>query len=95
MTVKLRYKEPEGDTSELIEVPVVDANATFADSSDDFALATAVASFGMLLRGSPHSANFNFAFVRELADGARGADPFGYRAEFIDLVDRAMALSGQ
>jgi len=92
MTVKLRYKLPDGDTSTLIEVPVVDGGATFADSSDDFAFALSVASFGMLLRGSPHSANFNYAFVRELADAARGDDAFGYRAEFIDLVDRAAAL---
>lgn len=92
MTVKLRYKLSDGDTSTLIEVPVVDGGATFADSSDDFAFALSVASFGMLLRGSPHGANFNYAFVRELADAARGNDAFGYRAEFIDLVDRAAAL---
>lgn len=95
MTVKLRYKQPDGDTSELIEMPVMDADETFADSSDDFAFATAVASFGMLLRGSPHSANFNYAFVRDLADAARGADPNGYRAEFIDLANRASGLSGR
>jgi len=92
MTVKLRYKEPDGDVSKLIEMPVVDTGATFADSSDDFAFAAAVASFGMLLRGSPHSEDFNYDFVCELARASIGEDPFGYRAELVDLVNRAIAL---
>ncbi|MFQ5495374.1 MAG: YfbK domain-containing protein, partial [Phycisphaerae bacterium] len=115
LTVKLRYKEPDGDTSKLIQVPVTDGGATLADSSDDFAWAASVASFAMLLRDaaarkvrSPQTADagvddadnhvslraqgFTMEAVREIAMTATGADPFGYRAEFVSLVDKAMAL---
>ena len=93
MTVKLRYKEPDGDVSELIEVPVVDSGETFADSSDDFAFALSAASLGMLLRGYPTSENFDYDFVYELAAGSMGDDASGYRAEFVELVNRARAIA--
>lgn len=106
MTVKLRYKEPDEDVSKLIEVPVIDSRATFNSSSDDFAFAAGVASFGMLLRQSVHAKTtgstpadaidlFDYEFVREVAVNSRGADPFGYRAEFLQLVEKAQALSSQ
>ncbi len=106
MTVKLRYKEPDEDVSKLIEVPVVDSGAAFEASSDDFAFAASVASFGMLLRQSSYSKIhgstpadaidlFDYDFVREVAANSRGADPFGYRAEFLQLVEKAQALSRQ
>ena len=80
----------EAETSKELAQPLKGDVAK--ELTDEFRFAAAVASFGMLLKGSPHSANFNYAFVRELADGARGQDPFGYRAEFVDLVSRAEAL---
>lgn len=105
MTVKLRYKEPDGDTSKLIEVPVIDSGLAFVNTSDDFAFAAAVASFGMLLKGSVHARVpgtsvsdpgarlFDYAFVRETADAARSDDPNGYRAEFVALVEKAEQLT--
>ncbi len=92
MTVKLRYKEPDGDTSRLLEVPVTDAGLSLADASDDFAFGAAVASFGMLLRGSEHCGEFTYGAVLEMADTALGEDPHGYRREFVDLVQRAVEL---
>jgi Ca-activated chloride channel family protein len=93
MTVKLRYKEPDGDESKLIEVPVQDSGATFAQSSDDFAFAASVAAFGMLLRHSEHVGPMTFAAVAEFAEGAKGQDLYGYRAEFIDLVRKAESIA--
>ena len=95
MTVKLRYKEPAGDTSKLIEMPVTDQGTTLADASDDFAFAAAVASFGMLLRHSAHVGEFTFADVVELAESGFGEDSFGYRDEFVQLVARAAELTAQ
>ena len=92
MTVKLRYKEPDGDTSRLIEVAVTDAGLTLADASEDFAFAAAVASFGMLLRGSQYIPDLTYEAVVELAEASLGQDAHGYRAEFVDLVDRAIEL---
>jgi len=95
MTVKLRYKEPDGDTSKLIEVVARDGGSVFDDMSDDFVFGASVASFGMLLRGSQYSGDFTFDAVRETASTALGEDPFGYRTEFVALVEKANALQVQ
>ena len=54
LTLKLRYKQPDGDKSTLISFPVDDDTQRFGEASDDFQFAAAVASFGMLLRGSQY-----------------------------------------
>ncbi len=95
MTVKLRYKDPEGDVSKLIELPVTDEGLTIDDASDDFVFAASVASFGMMLRGSAHTPDLSFDSVLEMAKSAMGEDPFGYREEFIQLVEKAKTLSTQ
>jgi Ca-activated chloride channel family protein len=49
----------------------------------------------MLLRDSPHKGASDFASVLALAEGGRGEDPWGYRAEFVDLVEKARGLMGR
>jgi Ca-activated chloride channel family protein len=93
MTVKLRYKQPDGDTSTLLEKPVTDGGAVFLSTSADFRFAAAVAAFGMVLRESPHKGDSNFDSVLEFAQGAIGTDAAGYRAEFVDLVRKAKAIA--
>jgi Ca-activated chloride channel family protein len=90
MTVKLRYKEPDGETSRLLAVAVKDGSQT---DSADVRFAAAVAAFGMLLRDSEHKGTASFADVLELAHQGQGPDPGGYRAEFIQLVESARALA--
>jgi Ca-activated chloride channel family protein len=92
MTVKVRYKEPEGETSKLLQFPVKDAGARLSDASVDFRFATAVASFGMLLRDSEHKGKGSYAGVLEAASASKGADKGGYRAEFLQLVRKAKSL---
>jgi len=92
LTVKLRYKKPEGGASLLVEQAVVDTGASVAQSSRDFRFAAAVAQFGMLLRESPHAGSATWGSVKELATEGKGEDRGGYRAEFINLVDRAAGL---
>ncbi len=91
LTVKLRSKRPDGDTSALVEVPLTDAGGTFERATADFRFAAAVAAFGMLLRGSQHAGGATFAEVATIAGGALGPDSGGYRAEFLDLVRKAEA----
>ena len=55
----------------------------------------AVAAFGQLLKGGEYIGDFGYADVAELAAGARGADPFGYRGEFLGLVRLADSLAPQ
>jgi Ca-activated chloride channel family protein len=95
LTLKLRYKEPDGIESRLVEFPLKDRGGSFHSASKDFQFAAAVASFGMILRGSEHRGSGNLHAVAEIAGGAIDADPSGYRAEFVDLVRKAQALSAK
>lgn len=92
LTLKVRYKEPAGDESRMLEFPLVDRGNDFAEASDDFKFAAAVAGLGMLLRDSPHKGSATFAAVAGWAESGLGADAGGYRAEFVDLVRRAESL---
>ncbi len=93
LIVKLRYKPPTGDTSKLLKRGVVDEGYGYAEASDDLKFASAVAGFGMLLRGSPHKGTLTYAAVLELGSASEGKDPSGYRREFLDLVRKAKSLS--
>lgn len=91
--MRLRYKAPDGDVSRLIEYPVRrDAQLEPASTSDSFRFAAAVAAFGQKLQGSSYIGQYDYDSIGQLAARARGADRFGYREEFLALVDRAAAL---
>lgn len=93
LTVKVRYAPPAGGPSRRFE-RFVAAGAPPADTSTEFRFAAAVAAFALVLRGSPHAGSFGFDGVRALAEGARGADLDGERAEFLTLVQMAADLAG-
>jgi len=93
MTVKLRYKDPDGQTSQLISKPVRDGGADLAMLPEDLRFASAVAEFGLLLRDSEHKGKASYRQVLELARNSRGNDTEGYRAEFIKLVEAASQLA--
>jgi Ca-activated chloride channel homolog len=92
--LRLRYKAPGETESRLIERPVTDADAVadFASAGDDQRFSVAVAAFGQKLRGADAVAGFDYDNIVEIASAARGADPFGYRAEFLSMVRLASAL---
>jgi Ca-activated chloride channel family protein len=92
LTVKLRWKKPEGDTSTLLEVPLAEQGAAFDAAPADLRFAAAVAAFGMILRDSEHKGTATLALVAEVAGSALGRDQGGYRAEFLDLVRKAEAV---
>ena len=95
MTLKLRYKAPDGDTSRLIEravtMPAADERAT----GENFYFSAAVAEFGMILRDSEHRSSATLDQVLALARDAQGEDRYGYRAEFIRLVEDYQVLVGE
>jgi Ca-activated chloride channel family protein len=93
MTVKLRYKDPAGQTSKLISRPVSDNDASPARLPEDLRFASAVAEFGLLLRNSEHKGSSSYRQVLELARNSKGDDSDGYRAEFIKLVEAASQLA--
>lgn len=94
--VKIRYKLPNEDTSKLITTPVTSANevASFDQASTDQRFSVAVAAFGQKLRDEDATAKFGYDKIMQIATVARGADPFGYRSEFLSLVRLASVLGG-
>jgi Ca-activated chloride channel family protein len=95
LTLKIRYKQPDGDTSSLLTFPTEDKGTKFGQASQDFRFAAAVASFGMLLRDSQYKGNATFAGVLETATEAASGDTSGYRAEFLEMIERARQIAGQ
>ena len=87
MTVKLRYKNPEEDKSLYLD-RVITANELSSSQSEDFIWSASVAAFGMKLRGSDY-AKLDYAEIIQMAKSAKGADINGYRAELIQLIEKA------
>ncbi len=92
--LKLRYKLPEADTSSRITVPITAQmeRASVADLPEDYRFAASVAAFGQKLRGTRFVDGYDYAEIIDLANGARGADPFGHRGAFVGLVRLADSL---
>ncbi len=84
LTIKLRYKKPDANTSKSIQKAVMDN--VQGKTSDNFRFAAAVAEFGMLLRDSDFKQNSSYHQLIELATSAIGKDKEGYRSEFLKLA---------
>ncbi len=95
VTVKLRYKKPEGDTSELTERSFVDNGSKFENAAPDLKFAAAVAEFGMILRDSQYKGKGTIGAVIEWAQEGKGRDTAGYRAGFIELARKTQALKAR
>ena len=93
LTVKVRYKAPQGKKSQLLQAVLQAGAKPISECPADFRLAASVAQFGMLLRNSPHAGKSSFEDAIKLAVSAKGDDPEGYRAEYIQLLKKARALS--
>lgn len=93
--LRLRYKTPEGDKSQLIEhgVAYTMIKPDLAHTSDGFRFAAAVAGFGQLLRGGKYTADWTLEKAAQLAQQARGNDQYGYRGELLGLIALAESLS--
>jgi Ca-activated chloride channel family protein len=92
--LRIRYKLPGETTSGVTAQPVkVEARTGFAEAPADARFATAVAGFAQILRSGGRVENFTYQDVLEIANGARGDDPLGYRAEFTQLVRTAASLA--
>ena len=92
LTLKLRYKLPEEESSQLMEHVVYDSGATFAQADREFQFAAAVAGFGMLLRDSEHRGDWTYDSVLQVAEASTGVDEHGFREEFVELVAIANQL---
>ncbi len=87
-TLKLRYKHPEGEVSQLVEAPVTGEAVKWEDAGNDFRMASAVALFGMKLRNLPEAADVSWERVAEIARPALADDPEERRAEFVEMIKK-------
>ncbi|MBI5863230.1 MAG: von Willebrand factor type A domain-containing protein [Planctomycetes bacterium] len=95
LTLKLRYKAPEGEQSRRIEFALDDASGSFDEASPEFRFAAAVAGFAMKLRGTPFADGWTLDAIAETALTSLGDDPDRYRTEFLTLVKQAELLQAQ
>jgi Ca-activated chloride channel family protein len=92
LTLKMRYKRPDGWFSRKLEWAMNDSGAHAQNASADFKFAAAVAAFGMILRASPHLGTADHDIVLRLAGEGLGQDPAGYRRAFVDLVKKSKQI---
>ncbi len=93
--LRLRYKKPDSDKSQLISriIHSDDVIEQLDQTTDNYRFSAAVAGFGELLSNSKYLPDFGFPDALSLAEGSIGADSFGYRSEFVQLVKIAESLS--
>ena len=87
--LRLRYKLPHSNKSELIEQPIVQTAKLKPGHQREANFAIAVAGFAQLLKGSNYAGDFSYDKVIELAQANKGQDEYGYRTEFVQLVRKA------
>ncbi|MEE9388497.1 MAG: VWA domain-containing protein [Paracoccaceae bacterium] len=90
--LRLRYKNPGEANSHLLETPIINS---LTSAGPDALFATAIAGFGQLLRGSDYLGHWSWGQAIDLANGALGDDPYGYRREAVSLMRLAQSLSHQ
>ncbi len=93
LQVRLRYKAPKSDNSELITSSVTDPNSSIDKASANLKFAAAVTAFGMNISNSKYKGSSNFNTIIELATQSKGSDLDGYRAEFIRLVEKSKKIA--
>lgn len=94
LTVKLRYKEPKAENSQLLTIGLLDKNVSIENASDNLKFASAVAQFGLIMRESRFKGNSNFNNLKNLSNSSIGSDLKGYRKDFINLAEKANRLKG-
>ena len=91
-TVRIRYKDPDGKKSKEFSEVLSGDPVNLKKSSNNFRFSAAVAEFSMILRDSEFKGDASLKSVEELAKKAKGDDQFGYRSEFLTLVERVKVL---
>jgi len=93
--LRLRYKRPGEDRSQLIERPILESELlkSVEQASDAYRFAAAVAAFGQKLRGGRYTGDYRYDDLLQLARSARGDDAQGWRGEFLQLVQLAASLT--
>ena len=91
--LKLRYKAPESEQSQLIEQPIAAKSIPLADAEEATRFAIAAASYAQALKGGKYNGALDWAGILRLAQAAQGSDPYGQRAGLLQLIEKARELS--
>ena len=94
LTLKVRYKQPEGSVSTKQEFVLNESDRDEQPQvvDRDMQWATAVAEFGLLLRQSKMAPNADWSRMLERAEMATQGD--AYRLECVQMMRKARSLSG-
>lgn len=86
LTVNIRYKEPDGDTSSLITRPV--DSLSYTDTmSENLSWAAGVAQAGMLIRKSEYAGTSTLEDVISRLSGLNSTKEDEYRKEFCEMLE--------
>ncbi|MDO4642890.1 MAG: VWA domain-containing protein [Cardiobacteriaceae bacterium] len=91
--LKIRYKKPEQKNSILLEQAIPAESIPLANADENTRFAIAVASYAQALRGGKYNGKYSWTEISRLAQTAKGHDPYGERAELIQLLETAQRLS--
>ncbi|MCH5597240.1 YfbK domain-containing protein [Niabella ginsengisoli] len=86
MTVKFRYKKPDGDKSLLLQKVIAGSPVTFRNASENIHLAAGLAQFGMLLRNSEYKGTGGYELAQQIISQTSKTDKDGYRKELLELL---------
>ncbi len=88
-TVDFRYKNPTEDQGQPLTLEIVDQGTSFEDASENLRFAASVTGLAMLLLDSEYKGTLQYAHVAAWANQATEYDPFGFRREFLQLLEQA------
>lgn len=88
-TIDFRYKNPNRDTGQPLQLEIVDEGSSFENASENLRFAASTAGLAMLLIDSEHKGALQYEQVIHWAQQASQYDPHGYRSEFVQLAERA------
>ncbi len=92
-TIKMRYKDPKKNTSELIsQIVEAESYIPFDNASDDTRFAAAAAAFAEIAKGTESGQKIDIDAALQQARLAKGTDEEGYRADFIKTANLYKSL---
>ena len=94
LTIKIRYKQPDQDRSDLLEYPVKD-DSFHTQMPEDMVFASCVAETGLLLKSSEYASNASYASVISRLQDLKRIKEDDYSNEFLYLVKRVAAAADQ
>ncbi|MDD4310468.1 MAG: DUF3520 domain-containing protein, partial [Candidatus Cloacimonetes bacterium] len=95
LTVKLRYKLPDSESSLPLDVPVMNKTKNLEQASENYLFSAAVIGYGLMLQDSEFKEALSWEMVTDLAKANLGKDSEGYRAEFLTLIESAAKLAAK